>query len=73
MGRTLLAAVERVMDEPDDSRVDAALGLLRLTRDLGLGVDLDRAQELVFDGLRRGHGGDAVRRLGDALFLAVPG
>jgi hypothetical protein len=73
MGRTLLAAVERVIEEPDSARVDAALGLLRLTRDLGLGVNLDRAQELVFDALRRGDGGDAIRRLGDALNLAVPG
>ena len=73
MSRTLLTAVERVVEDPDDARVDAALGLLRLTRDLRMSIDVDRAQELVFDALRHGHGGESMRRLGDALGIAVPG
>src|SRR5205085_7285807 len=48
MSHTLLVAVERVVDDPQDDRVDAALGLLRLTRDLRLSIDVARAQELVF-------------------------
>jgi hypothetical protein len=73
MSRTLLTAVERVVEQPDDARVDAALGLLRLTRELRMSIDVDRAQELVFDALRREHGGDCMRRLGEALGIAVPG
>jgi hypothetical protein len=73
MSRTLLAAVERVVEDPGDSRVDFVLGLLRLTRDLRMSIDVDRAQELVFDALRHGRGGDSMRRLGDALGIAVPG
>jgi len=73
MSRTLLAAVERVIDDPDDERVDAALGLLRLTRDLDLGINSERAQELVLDALHRGDGGEAMRRLGDALGIAPGG
>ena len=73
MSRTLLAAVERVVDDPDDARVDVALGLLRLTRDLHMLIDVDRAQELVFDALRHGRGGESLRRLGDVLGIALPG
>jgi hypothetical protein len=73
MSRTLLAGVERVIEDPDQAQADAALGLLRLTRELRMPVNIDRAQELVFDRLRRGHGGDALRRLGDALGLVIPG
>ncbi|MEY2452142.1 MAG: hypothetical protein QOD92_1716 [Acidimicrobiaceae bacterium] len=73
MSRTLLAAVTRAVEHPGDERVDAALGLFRLARDLRMSIDLDRAQELVFDALRRGHGGEPMHRLGDALGIAVPG
>jgi alpha-amylase/alpha-mannosidase (GH57 family) len=73
MSRTLLAAAERAVDDPGEERVTAVLGLLRMTRDLGLSVNVDRAQELVFDALRNGRGGDSMSRLGDALGLAVPG
>ena len=73
MSHTLLAAVERAIDDPQEDQVSAVLGLLRMTRDLRLSVNVDRAQELVFDALRNGRGGDPIRRLGDALGLAVPG
>ena len=73
MSRTLLTAVERVVEHREDARVDAALDLLRLARDVRMSIDVDRAQELVFDALRHGHDGDAMRRLGDALGIAVPG
>ena len=72
MSATLLAAVARAVQDPGDERVDAALGLLRLARDLRMSIDVDRAQELVFDAVCRGHGGESMRRLGDALGIAVP-
>jgi len=72
MSNTVLAAVERVVDDPDDVRAAFALGLLRLTRDLRMSIDVDRAQELVFEALRHGRGGESMRRLGDALGIAVP-
>jgi hypothetical protein len=73
MSHTVLAAVARAVEQQDETRVDAALGLLRLARDLRMSIDVDRAQELVFDVLRRGRGGDPMRRLGEALGIAVPG
>lgn len=39
-------AVRRAMDRPDPDSLKAVLGLLRLTRELGIRVDLERAQEL---------------------------
>jgi hypothetical protein len=75
MSRSVLAAVERVVDDPGEmnGRVDAALDLLRLTRELRLSIDVGRAQELVFDALRRGQDSEPMRRLADALGIAVPG
>jgi hypothetical protein len=73
MSQTLLVAVQRVIEDPEDAWVDRALGLLRLTRDLRLSIDMDRAQELVLDALRHGHGGKSMHRLGDALGIAIPG
>ncbi|MGH9244098.1 MAG: DUF3536 domain-containing protein [Acidimicrobiales bacterium] len=86
MTRSVLAVVEAAVAEPTPEHVDAALGLLRLTRDLGLAVDLSLAQERVFAALRRG-GPELVasgsgrraaaadpsplRELGRALNLAV--
>jgi len=71
MSRTVLTAVERVLEEPTDDRVRSALGLLRLTRDLGLGINVERAQELVFDAIVAGRAGAGVRRVGDALGIAI--
>jgi alpha-amylase/alpha-mannosidase (GH57 family) len=70
MGTTLLAAVQRAVEQPDADRVDAALALLRLMRDLDLHPSLDRPQELVYDALG---GPDAarLRPLAEALGLAV--
>jgi len=73
MSRTLLALVRSAVDEPSEPRVDVALRLVRLTRDLRLSIDTDRAQELVFEVIRGGNAGDSMKRLGDALGLAVPG
>jgi alpha-amylase/alpha-mannosidase (GH57 family) len=71
MGRTLLTAVERAVEEPERARIDAALQLLRLTRQLGLAVDIDRSQELVLAALERSgpdaDAASALRSLGSAL------
>jgi alpha-amylase/alpha-mannosidase (GH57 family) len=73
MGRTLLTAVERAIDEQEHQRVTAALQLLGLTRQLGLAVDLDRSQELVLaamdDSADPSH--SPLRHLARALDLAV--
>jgi alpha-amylase/alpha-mannosidase (GH57 family) len=71
MSATLLAAVERAVEQPDDDeRAGAALGLLRLVRGLDLPLDLERPQELVFEAMR-GDGGASLRTLGAALGLGV--
>jgi hypothetical protein len=71
MSATLLAAVKRAVERPDDDeRAGAALGLLRLVRGLDLPLDLERPQELVFEAMRA-DGGTSLRGLGVALGLAV--
>ena len=71
MSRTVRAAVERVLEEASDDRVSAALALLALTRELDLAIDVERAQELVFDALTNGRNDAGIRRLGDALRVAI--
>jgi hypothetical protein len=74
MGRSLLAAVERAVEAPDDEdRVAAALALLRLVRDLDLhlALDLERAQERVFDARRERPDEEGLVRLARALGLMV--
>jgi len=71
MSRTVRAAVERALDEASDDRVNAALGLLRLTRELDLAIEVERAQELVFAALTSGRDDAGIRRLGDALGIAI--
>ena len=70
MERAVLSAVTAAVEAPDEARVEAARALLRLTRELGLGVDLSRAQELVWDSLPAA-GESPLRSLGTALGLAV--
>jgi len=71
MSRTVRAAVERALDDASEDRVNAALGLLRLTRELDLAIEVERAQELVFDALTNGRDDAGIRRLGDALGIAI--
>jgi hypothetical protein len=74
MGRSLLAAVDRAVEAPDDEdRVAAALALLRLVRDLDLhlALDLERAQERVFDARRERPDEEGLVRLARALGLMV--
>ena len=46
---------------PDAASVDAAIGMVRLARELGLDVDLDVAQERIHDALARDGLDDATR------------
>jgi hypothetical protein len=66
---TLEAAVRRGL-EGDDAAVDAVLALRHLARSLGVGIDLSRSQELVYDVVLDG-GDERVRVLAEALDLAV--
>jgi alpha-amylase/alpha-mannosidase (GH57 family) len=67
MGRTLLTAVERAVEDPDPPRIAAALQLLRLTRHLGLTLDTDRSQELVLEALDGARDRSPLRPLAAAL------
>jgi hypothetical protein len=66
---TIRAAVDRAL-EGDDDAVDAVLALQHLARSLGVGLDLARPQELVYDAVLAG-GDERVRLLAEALDLAV--
>jgi alpha-amylase/alpha-mannosidase (GH57 family) len=67
MGRTLLTAVERAVEDPESQRIAAALQVLRLTRHLGLTLDIDRSQELVLAALDGAGGSSPLRVLAGAL------
>ena len=67
--QTIAAAVGRAL-EGDDAAVDAVLALRHLARSLGVGLDLARPQELVYDAVLAG-GDEQVRMLAEALDLAV--
>ena len=74
MGPSLLTAVDRAVDAPDDEdRVAAALALLRLARDLDLHLarDFDRAQERVFEARRARPDHEGLARLARPLGLMV--
>jgi alpha-amylase/alpha-mannosidase (GH57 family) len=66
---TIEAAVRRAL-EGDEAAVDAVLGLRHLARSLGVGLDLSRPQELVYDVVVAGDD-ERVRVLAEALDLAV--
>jgi hypothetical protein len=69
--QTINAAVGRALeDDDDDAAVDAVLALRHLARSLGVGLDLSRPQERVYDAVLAG-GDDGVRVLAEALDLAV--
>jgi hypothetical protein len=67
--QTINLAVRRAL-EADEAAVDAVLALRHLARSLGVGLDLSRPQELVYDALLA-EGSDDVRVLAEALDLAV--
>jgi hypothetical protein len=52
LARAVTRAVEEAAADPDDPRVAAAAGMVRLARELAVDVGLDAAQERVYDALR---------------------
>jgi alpha-amylase/alpha-mannosidase (GH57 family) len=66
--QTLLDAVTRAVAGDVDA-LEAGLALRQLATDLGVGIDLSRAQELVYDALLEG-GREDLRPLAGALGLA---
>jgi hypothetical protein len=74
MGRSLLSAVDRALEAPhDEDCVESALAVLRLARelDLHLALDLERAQERVFEARRDRPDDEGLARLAAALGLMV--
>jgi len=73
MTRSVSAAVDRALEEASAGQVDAveaALALLRLTRDLDVPIDVAPAQERVFAALQERPDDPALRMLASALDLA---
>jgi hypothetical protein len=72
LSRSLLAAVDAAVAAPDDDApARAAIDVLRIARDLGVTVDVERPQERVFDVLRTNGHGRAFASLAGALGLRV--
>jgi alpha-amylase/alpha-mannosidase (GH57 family) len=69
--RALLDAVAQTIAEPMGPAVDDALALLRLVRELGLHVNVDRAQDMLYEALTNQPHTPALELLGVALDLAV--
>jgi alpha-amylase/alpha-mannosidase (GH57 family) len=70
--RTLLAAVEAAVADPEPETVGAALDVLRLARHLDLQLDLDRAQEAVYTAREEpGDAAKALTPLAEALYLVT--
>jgi alpha-amylase/alpha-mannosidase (GH57 family) len=68
--RTFEDAVSRVVDGDADA-VEAALALLHLGWTIGVGINVDRAQEAVYEEILAGRGGTGLMLLGAELDLAV--
>jgi hypothetical protein len=68
--RLILRAVERALHDPTDDNVGAVLRALELTREVGLDLDVGRAQELVHEAVAAG-APDALLPLAEALGLVV--
>jgi hypothetical protein len=69
--QTLDAAVRRAINGETDA-VTAALALRDLASSLGVGIDVSRPQEVVYDAMQSGERSDLLP-LGKALGLAVNG
>ena len=73
IARLLDRAVRVAVDDPSrDDAADAALAVLEVAGELGLSVDIDKAQERVYAALSRtDDASPALRRLAAALWLRV--
>jgi hypothetical protein len=68
-GEMITAAVRQAMASPDSKRLTQALELLRLTRDLGIHPDLERAQELACRARDQMHNPEELNELAALLWL----
>ncbi len=68
-GEMITTAVRHAMASPDSTRLKGAVELLRLTRDLGIAPDLDRAQEIAWRAGDHMHNPDDLRELASLLRL----
>jgi alpha-amylase/alpha-mannosidase (GH57 family) len=62
-------AVRRAVERPDPEALKAAVGLLRLTRELGIRVNLDTAQELACRATGLNHPPEQLAELAGLLWL----
>jgi hypothetical protein len=63
-------AVAGALHSPDSGRLQGALDLLRLTRDLNIKVDLERAQEIACRAKDVMHAPEQLEELAKLLWLA---
>jgi hypothetical protein len=68
-GDMITSAVRQAMENPDSTRLKQALELLRLTRELGVKPDLERAQEIACRARDQMHTPGELRELADLLWL----
>ena len=75
LAEAVLAAARRALDDPSSEQaIRVVRDLLRLRRPLGIGVDLDRPQELVVDAIAANGGpSDGLRALAALVGVATPG
>jgi len=70
MEEAVVAATRRTVEHPDQGEAHEAVALLRLARELGVGLNVDAAQDIVFDAMRR-DSWPALRWLAETLNIAV--
>jgi hypothetical protein len=71
LGRAVQRAVGAAIASRQGDAVERAVGMLRVVRELGVGVDLDPIQEAVYDALVSGTDAKPLLPVGLALGLAV--
>ena len=70
MEAALLAATRRTVEQSEQGEAHEAVALLRLARELGVSLNVEPAQDLVFEALRHDRG-PGLRWLGETLGIAV--
>ena len=66
----MLGATRRTLAHPEHEAAHEAVALRRLARELGVSLNVEPAQDLVFEALRRDTG-PGLRWLGETLGIAV--
>ncbi|HTB21937.1 MAG TPA: DUF3536 domain-containing protein [bacterium] len=68
-GDMITSAVRQAMESPDSTRLKQALELLRLTNELGIKPEMERAQEIACRAKDQMHNPDDLRELARLLWL----